>query len=148
MNKKLEVLSTDLLVAKSQHDKIVSAAQSSLRDTAVSIHKKKVKVIRKETLSCGFCKQKSKIKNWGFIQEHLHVPPRGYIEDERWVAKGIRTCDLICPKCSHVNHIYNHPQKEKIIDIMCNHGVSAMEVFTTLWNRYGGGDLRQVSPVP
>ena len=146
MEKELAVLEAEIQLAKTKHSKTVTQAQIRLRSIVASIHERKVLIIKAQEISCVFCERNSQIRFWEFIQMHLYLSPRGYIEKEQWVLKGIRTCTIVCPNCSHKNSIDTHHQKDKIVTLVNSYGVSPKEIFGRIWNLYGNAPIDYVFP--
>lgn len=137
MKKELAVLDAEIQLARKKHSEIVNQAQIRFSSIVATLLTRKILIIKTQLLSCTFCKKTSQVRLWGFIQTHLHIPPRGYIEKERCVLRGTRVCILVCPKCSHRNSIYVHPQREKIVGLVNSCGASPKEIFGRTWDQYG-----------
>jgi len=109
-------------------------------------HEEKVAVIRKRVIGCPSCHAACQLKNWGFVQEYRYNRPHGCGEGGDHTAKDTNVCHLICPMCSEEIYIYNHNQRDQIVQMIDNEGVNKSEIFATVWDHHEGFPSKQVFP--
>jgi len=106
----------------------------------------KIAVIRKCVIGCPACHTASQLKKWGFIRNYWYTRPHGDSEGDTWSPSDTKVCHLICPHCGESIYIYNHNQRDRIVDIVDNQGVSKDEIFATVWKKHGDNAAKQTYP--
>jgi ribosomal protein S27E len=101
-----------------------NAAASKLTD-------RKREVIRRFIVRCRECGQGSRLSAWSFIQKLWYKRPSGCTEGDYWLPHNTETCDIVCPKCQDRNYLYNHPQRDRIVEFVAS-GVAKEELFATV----------------
>lgn len=106
----------------------------------------KVAVIRKSVIGCPACHTAGQLKKWGFIKDYWYTHPHGCNDGDYWSPSETEVCYLICPHCGGSIYIYNHNQRDRIVDIVDNQGVSMESIFASVWSKHGNNALKQVFP--
>ncbi|MHB1118298.1 MAG: hypothetical protein ACYCZ7_02130 [Minisyncoccota bacterium] len=124
----------------------LAAAEKEFNNIRTAIHKQKVSLIKGRTIRCDYCEKGSRLETWGFVQDFKHTPPYGCSGGACWDKSETRVCYLLCPKCSAMNYIYNHAQREEIVDLVEKQGVKKEEVFSAVFEKYSDAEPKQVHP--
>src|SRR3989338_3214362 len=77
----------------------------------------KLTAIGRRIIRCISCKKSSQLRLWTFIQDHWYERPYSCSGGDTWHTSKTELCHIVCPKCDTENYIYNHPQREKIINL-------------------------------
>lgn len=91
----------------------------------------------KKTFEYG-CGKSSELRLWTlelrqFWDNNTGSPCGGF-----WTTGTPELDNLICPKCSRINYIYNHPQKAKILTLRKAAGTKEIQIFkTTVESKHG-----------
>lgn len=78
----------------------------------------KLSILKNKLIRCAACGKNCRVGDWSFVQKFWYVPPHGCTGGDYWKPNEIDTCDISCPRCGSRNYIYNHPQKQKILEII------------------------------
>lgn len=132
---KLQKLNLKLIVATEEFQRQI-----------LSIHEEKVSLIQKRVIKCSSCGKGSHLGRWGFIQDHWYTRPCGCTGGDHWNTSQTKVCQIVCPECSAMNYIFNHHQREQIVDLVDGQDVAKKEVFSIIWDRHGNSELKQVYP--
>ncbi len=89
------------------HYAVMKQAEPSLDD------KKRFKI------QCQFCNTgPSELSKWTFVQKRWYEQPHGCMGGDCWHDQRIDLCDIRCPYCKEGNYLYNHKQKNEILQIL------------------------------
>ncbi|MBI2676650.1 MAG: hypothetical protein HYX21_01675 [Candidatus Yanofskybacteria bacterium] len=100
-----------------------------LDNDRVGVLKQKLQVIQRILVKYVKCHKKSRLGTWSFIQDRWYVEPYSCTGGDYWNYSKTETCDIVCPKCNSENYIYNHPQKDKIVELVDGHHFSTANIF-------------------
>jgi hypothetical protein len=100
-----------------------------LEQEIIDLQNKKLEIIKAAYITCKKCNKKSRLGSWSFIQNMWYVPPYSCTGGDYWNNHETKTCHLVCPKCEAENYIYNHPQKELILELTDGNKFSKAEIF-------------------
>lgn len=91
--------------------------------------KEEKEAIRRSFIRCKNCNKSSRLLDWTFVQKTWWVPATGCNDGGYLKHSYTYLCDVVCPKCEIANYIYNHPQREKLVDLLGEHAWQAKELF-------------------
>lgn len=100
--------------------------------------KQKLQVIQRVLVKCVKCRKKSRLGTWSFTQGRWYVEPYSCTSGDYWKYNGTETCHIVCPKCGDENYIYNHPQKDKIVELVDCHHFCTEEIFKKVTQNFKG----------
>lgn len=92
--------------------------------------------IQRTFIECESCKKKSRLGQWTFFQEHWYTAPFSCAGGDYWNTSDVKVCHIGCPKCGAENYIYNHFQKDKIINFIEKYPFCTEELFKEVQERY------------
>ena len=95
----------------------IDAETATLNKKLEELRKQKLEIIRQEPIKCTKCGETSALNDWTFIQDHWFTYPRGCNEGDYWNDSPVDLCHIVCPKCSNRKRIYDHPGKERILEL-------------------------------
>lgn len=107
-----------------------------LDNDRVEVLKQKLQAIQRVLVMCVKCRKKSRLGTWSFIQERWYVEPYSCAGGDYWNYSKTETCDITCPKCGVENYIYNHPQRNKIVELVDGHHFSTTDIFKEVTNKF------------
>ncbi len=95
------------------------------------VRAKQLKAIKSSLVKCSYanCGKTSKLSGWIFIQRHWYISPHGCMGGDYWKKSKTEVCNFVCPKCGGEHYIFNHPQRDKIVDLVDNFSLSISEIF-------------------
>jgi len=111
-----------------------------------SIHQLVALRVGRTIVQCSLCRKRSRFGRFGFVQDYWYTQPSGCSGGDYWSRTEIKLCYIVCPECSVMNYIYQHPQREQIIDLIQNQGLERKEIFSTIWEKHGDKKPEQVYP--
>lgn len=112
---------------------------------SAAILSQKVAVIKKRVVGCSSCHTAGQLRNWGFVQNYLQPTSRA-ASDKGGVPSETKMCHLFCPHCGELICIYDHHQRDLIVDLVDNHGFSKEEIFAFVWEKYGDDPPKRIFP--
>jgi hypothetical protein len=98
--------------------------------------KQKLEAIQRVLIKCVKCHKKSRLGTWSFVQGRWYVEPYSCADGDYWNYNKTETCHILCPKCSSENYIYNHPQKDKIVELVDGNHFSTTEIFKEVTEKF------------
>lgn len=88
-------------------------------------------------LKCQECSKTSSLGEWDFVQDHWYVRPHGCTGGDYWKSHEVQTCHIVCPKCRKMNYIYNHPARERLVELSNIFGLRFTKLFAQVWDKHG-----------
>ncbi|MBI2063960.1 MAG: hypothetical protein HYT65_03145 [Candidatus Yanofskybacteria bacterium] len=98
--------------------------------------KQKLEAIQRILVKCVKCHKKSRLGAWSFVQGRWYVEPYSCTGGDYWNFNKTETCHITCPKCGDENYIYNHPQKNKIVELVDGHHFSTEKIFKGVTEKF------------
>ena len=92
-------------------------------------------IIRRSLIRCTVCRKQSRLFSWTFIQDKYYVEPYSCTGGDYWLNSETRGCHLVCPKCSGEIYLYNHPQRDRVVELVDSHHFSKKELFSKVMER-------------
>lgn len=77
----------------------------------------KMDIIRRYYILCATCGVKSRLSRWVFIQDQYYVQPYSCNGGAYWKNYATQNCHILCPKCGTADYLFNHPQRDKIVNL-------------------------------
>ncbi len=92
---------------------------------------------RRSTILCKGCRKRSRVSSWTFEQQRHYIPPHGCTGGDYWMPSETRVCHIICGKCGFRDYIYNHKEREKIVQLADNERFGRRALFgaVVLYNK-------------
>lgn len=100
------------------------------------LREEKRTLIKAKKFVCVHCEQESLFGTLGFVQEHRYESPWGCTGGDTWHTSKKSVCNLVCPRCTTLNYIYNHPQQQKIISYLEEYGLHIKEIFAEVYDNH------------
>jgi ribosomal protein S27E len=120
--------------------------ENRTRTAREEILDKQYAVIKRYVVTCEHCGKSSTLGKWSFIQDYWYTPPRGCTEGDYWNATKTECCYIACPHCRVMNYIYNHPQKQKLLERIEPLRFDKEKVFAEIWEQYKNQPLKKIHP--
>ena len=98
--------------------------------------KQKLQAIQRSLVICIKCRKKSRLGSWAFIQGRHYIRPYSCNGGDYWVYSKTEVCEIICPKCGAENYIYNHPQRNKIVELVTVNPFSKEQIFKNVTEKF------------
>lgn len=92
-------------------------------------------VIRNSLIRCMMCSRRSRLSSWVFIQDQWYVRPYSCTDGDYWSPSATEVCHIVCPKCSKENYLYNHSQRDRIVELIDSHQFAKTDLFKEVEER-------------
>ena len=108
---------------------IVQGKLERLENKRRKVREEQRTIIKRSLIKCTACGKQSRLFSWSFIQNQYYVEPYSCTGGDYWLNSETRCCHIVCPKCGEEIYLYNHPQRDKIVELVDSHHFSKSELF-------------------
>lgn len=102
--------------------------------------------VRQFNFTCQGCKTVSELHTTAFIQDHWYTSPSSCNDGDRWNRNETKSCHILCLTCRHSNYLYNHPDRDVLVQMIDDLGLSKNRIFDRVFESYDRKNFRQVHP--
>ena len=124
----------------------VDLKRQNLLGAQLALIQEECDTVKRIRFACVHCAKTSKLSRWDFVQDHWYEGPWGCMGGDTWHSSKTEVCHLACPHCRQMNYIYNHPERQKIVEL-CNRVAGRLsQVFTNVWDKHGDAQPKLRTP--
>ncbi len=97
---------------------VIERDLAALQTNQAQLYQRQLAAIRRKFIRCSKCHKNSRLASWSFIQGMFYVEPFSCTGGDYWLNSQTSSCHITCPKCGYENYIYNHPDRDRIVELL------------------------------
>ena len=114
---------------------VVQGKLDRLEDERKKVREEWRDIIRRSFINCTKCGKQSGLFSWTFIQDQYYIEPYSCTSGDYWLNSKTECCHVVCPKCGEEIYLYNHPRRDKIVELVDSRHFGKSELFQKVEER-------------